>query len=150
MDVNVSGRSVGLAASSNINIFSVQDNHITGILARKLHSRDDIELPFGIIGIYVEALDHKIERTSGEVIETRSIKKFMKHHSGKAQKMFELTIGSSFYVLSSQQKKAAIAQAFSAVSKNIAEEFPNPCGLALAMVIAESAAEYEASTSGGA
>jgi hypothetical protein len=149
IEVSISGRSVGLAASSNINIFSVQDDNIAGILARKLGARPEIELPFGIIGIYVEALDHKIENVSEEVIELKSIKKLMKHNSGKAQKMFELTIASSFYVLSVEQKMIAIARAFASISKYISVEFPTQGGLALAQVITESVTEYKRAASSG-
>lgn len=142
IELSISGRSEGLAASSNIAVFYARDGSITDLLSHRLRSSVDITLSFGVLGIWIEALDHTDERVLADDIEVESVKKLMKHHSGSLQKLFELTIGNSFYRLSTGEKRLAIARAFSRVAKLVAEEFPGIHGLSLSRLIADSANEY--------
>lgn len=142
IELSISGRSEGLAASSNIAMFSARGGSITDLLTHRLHASADIALPFGVLGIWIEALDHTEERVRAEDIEVDSVKKLMKHHTGSVQKLFELTIGNSFYRLSTGEKRLAIARAFSRIAKLVAEEFPGAHGLSLSRLISDSANEY--------
>ena len=142
IELSISGRSEGLAASSNISILSIRDGSITELLANRLVNESQIALPFRVLGIWVEALSHIDTRRDPGAVSVKSVTRLTRHRSGGSQKLFELTIGNSFYCLSSGDKAAAIARAFTQVASAIAQEFPDHNGLALARLISDSVVEY--------
>jgi len=130
MDLVVSGRSEGLAAASAINDFMIRERTVTSVLQVDLKSLPALSLPFEILGIYVEAIDHT--KPSDLPIAVHPQKKLVRARSGPSQKMYELTIGNAYYQLDAPARRRAICGALLSIAESLDAEFSSPDGRALA------------------
>lgn len=143
--LSISGHAEGLAASSNIKLFSIKEGSITKLIDDELLARQDLQLPFEVLSIFVEAKPHGPDsRTgSGSTISVSAIQGILKFHTGQPQKAYVLKLqGERFYSLGEGEKKRAIADAFDKVSSRIKKDFPETGGLQLSEIIASAAARY--------
>lgn len=130
MDLIISGRSEGLAAASAINDFMIREGTVTSVLQTHLKVLQAPSLPFEILGIYVEAIDHT--KPSDLPIVVRPQKKLVRSRSGPSQKMYELTIGNAYYQLDAPARREAICRALLSIAVSLDAEFPSAEGRALA------------------
>lgn len=56
--LSVSGRAEGLAASSNIKLFSIKEGSITKSIDDELMLHPHLELPFEVLSVFIEAKPH--------------------------------------------------------------------------------------------
>ena len=144
--VSVSGRSDGLVASSNINMFLLTEGTIGRLLSERLSRLPEIELPFEVLTFFVEAKSHTAPQRpnqEGKGIRVRSQKELMRFKTGQLQKVFELVIDNgNFYQLTRERKQGAIANAFETIAAKIAKEFPSQSGIMLSNEITLAARDY--------
>jgi len=144
IELAISGRSEGLAASSAITFFWVSDGSITQILSDKLSNHPEIELPFQILGIYVEAISHDAVAPHAQGgIGVKEVKRLSRFHTGQMQKLFELTISKeNFYSLPRAMKESSAVEAFKQIAETIKKKYEDSNGESLAALINEAADEY--------
>lgn len=143
IEVSVSGHAEGLVASSAIDFFLMVDGSITRILSDKLKNNPGVNLPFQVLGIYVDAVPHDAKSDGLAEIEVRDVRRLVKFRTGQIQKVFELVISSeNFYGLSVSERRKKAAGAFRKVSAMVSERYPDADGRRLSDLIAQSADDY--------
>lgn len=144
IELSVSGRSEGLVASSAVKFFWVSDRSITKILSDKLRDCPEIEMPFQILGIYVEAISHNVITTHQQSeIGVKEVRRLSKFHTGQVQKIFELTLSeANFYSLHEGMRRRNVAEAFKRVAAAIKVGYADDNGERLATLISSAANEY--------
>ena len=133
MELRVSGRSAGLAAASAIDDFSLRDGTIIHRVGTGLARVADPALPFGILALYVEALGHGTP--NAVAIHVRSRKKLLRAPDGALQKLYEFTIGNTYYRLDRAARDEAIHAALLSIADSLHAEFPSPGMVALTQQI---------------
>lgn len=130
MELNISGRSEGLAASSAINDFFIREGTATHLLNANISTLKDLSLPFESLGIFVEALNHTLPSSIPILIASQ--KKLIRTQSGKFQKMYDFTISNAYYQLGRVPRNRAVASALLRIADQIKTEFCSNGGEALA------------------
>jgi hypothetical protein len=139
MQLNISGRSVGLAAASALNDFFIREGTATCALQSQLRQLPVLSLPFAVLGIYIEAVDHTLP--SSMPIAVRPQKRLVSTGIGGLQKVFELRIGNAYYQLGRDARNEAIRAALLSVAEALENEFPPSEASLLARAICETVAQ---------
>lgn len=145
ISLSISGRSEGMVAASNIDLFLTRDESLTELLSERL-DHAAISLPFEVLSVFVDAKPHDAPAKpahASKAIRVRSNRKLMRYKTGQAMKSFDLILDNdNFYSLPKPGKHEAIAAAFKGIAVNVLKEFKGQSGAALAHEIVSAAQDY--------
>ena len=150
VELSISGNSKGLVAGSAINLFMPREGTLPQALAAQLQAEGDLELPFQILSVFVDALAHDAPLSKpGVGIKVKRTKQLLRFHTGQTMQAFEFVLTQeTFYSLNAQRKAEEIARAFEKMASMIQAAYVSDEGARLGGIIIDTARSWFAQTRG--